>query len=603
MGQASARRLVGDHRQLLERSTKRSKRRQRNDNRDEQTPPNTRRGHLYPRLTGDQDKHGTSPESQLDACRAKALALSLPIVAEIYDPGITGGYFLFRPGIQEALALISEGRADTLIFTTSSRMTRDREHLEIIKRTVKKAGGRLVFCDMDYTDTPTSNLHLNVKNDFEVYEKQLFRERSMTGKKKRADNGIQPARTSSPFGYHVPTTKDVLHGLYPLEMLGRYVIVPEEAALVRRLFECYAAGTHSLHRLCWELNVEGVPTAKGAAAWRPAALKAILANPVHKGSPAYGKVTHEKNEDRLSQINPLTGRPYICDITRTRVDAAEWITMDAPAIVSEEVWERAQERSAYNRAHKGGRPASVRMLSGRVVCPVCGGRMRFVQVTREGWEGYSCHRHNECLRAHVPSVCVGDGYSAPSVEGAVILSLSELSEKPEAVRAQVLAYAPAPSADPDAARREIAAVDRALSELSAQEAAAIQAQIAGIRAGASPDAYASVFADLAARRKDWESRRGELSRSVRAGEPKAKRGGEGAEATVQQEAVHRQAVADVRRVLTSPLVPGSEKRDALGMIVDKVICRRGGAEVVFLPGVLGFMFGDTVQSMSTPQPK
>jgi hypothetical protein len=47
---------------------------------------------------------------------------------------------------------------------------------------------------------------------------------------------------------------------------------------------------------------------------------------------------------------------------------------------------------------------------------------------------------------------------------------------------------------------ELKHVDIALARLKTEEVAAIQAQIAGIRAGASADAYASVFADIAARR-------------------------------------------------------------------------------------------------------
>ena len=42
-------------------------------------------------------------------------------------------------------------------------------------------------------------------------------------------------------------------------------------------------------------------------------------------------------------------------------------------------------------------------------------------------------------------------------------------------------------------------------------------RIAGIRAGASPDAYAEVFAAIATRRKDVEDRRGGLSAQMRRG--------------------------------------------------------------------------------------
>lgn len=54
--------------------------------------------------TSEQVKHGTSLESQAEMCRAKALSLSLPIVAEYEDAGISGGFLLLREGMQKTLA-------------------------------------------------------------------------------------------------------------------------------------------------------------------------------------------------------------------------------------------------------------------------------------------------------------------------------------------------------------------------------------------------------------------------------------------------------------------------------------------------------------------
>ena len=116
---------------------------------------------IYTRVsTGEQDKHGTSPETQRDACRAKALALGLPIVAEYHDGGISGGFLLTRPGVQAAIADIQAGRADTLICPNISRYSRDVEHQQAIKKAVRAAGGRLVFCDMDFDDTPEGDLSI-----------------------------------------------------------------------------------------------------------------------------------------------------------------------------------------------------------------------------------------------------------------------------------------------------------------------------------------------------------------------------------------------------------------------------------------------------------
>jgi len=555
--------------------------------------------------TGEQVKHGTSLESQLDACRAKAESLGLPIIAEYEDAGVSGAFLLSRPGMQAALADLKAGRADTLVCFDISRYSRDREHQEQIKKAVRAAGGRLVFTDADYQDNAAGNLNFNIQGDFAVFYRENFREKSMGGKVTRAEKGIQPARCLSPYGYHVPTKADVMRGEYPLDLLGRYVVREDQAAVVRWLFAAYADGTHSMHRICRELNARGVPTPRGASAWRPPTIKAILANPVHKGAPAYGKGTFRKDEGRLQEISPLTGLPFRCPVVRAPSDPEDWVTLSAPALVSEEVWDRAQARTALNRSQKGGHPARVRLLAGRLVCPRCGGGMHFVMTKKEAWDCYQCHRHVEAKNAGVPSECERTGYHRLMLEAAVLLSLTELSEQSASVKAQIARYRAAEGKNDaggrEEARCEMAALDGALRDLAGDEAAAVQAQIAGIRAGASPDAYAAVFADLAARRKDMEDRRG-LLRRVLDKVPGA--GKEGAcFSTSGDEALRLQGLADLRLVLDSPDIETARKRDLLGTVIEKVIPRKDGAEVIYLPGLLDDLGGDTVQRVSTPQPK
>ncbi|MBV9848794.1 MAG: hypothetical protein JO250_03815 [Armatimonadetes bacterium] len=98
-------------------------------------------------------------------------------------------------------------------------------------------------------------------------------------------------------------------------------------------------------------------------------------------------------------------------------------------------------------------------------------------------------------------------------------------------------------------------------------------------AGASPNAYAEAFAQVAARRKDLENRRGELKALLGAGTA-----GPGARPQAVGEAVRR-ALEDVYQVLTAPEVPGVVKRDALLPVVERVVCHKDGVEVVFAPGL------------------
>lgn len=57
-----------------------------------------------------------------------------------------------------------------------------------------------------FDDTPEGDLAFNIMGRFARYEKQLIRTRSMKGKRKRAEEGQQPQRSTPAYGYHMSPT-------------------------------------------------------------------------------------------------------------------------------------------------------------------------------------------------------------------------------------------------------------------------------------------------------------------------------------------------------------------------------------------------------------
>ncbi len=549
----------------------------------------TRGAVLYTRVSGnEQDRHGTSPETQRDACRAKALALGLPVVAEYYDGGVSGGFLLARREFQAALADIKAGRADTLICPNVSRYSRDVEHQQAVKKAVKAAGGSLVFCDMEFADTPEGDLNFTIQGGFAEYERKVIRARTMGGKRRRAEEGRQSSPSRPPLGYHIVLKADVLRGTFPAEMLGRYVVDEARAPIIRELFTRYAAGEYGTPRLAQELNARGVPPPRGGKLWRCSTLRVILTNPAYKGEPAYGRRAYHLDEGRLQETHRITGQP-LRDVSAS-VPAPEGyaVALSAPPLVTGAVWDAAQERLATNRGRMGGNPRRARMLSGRIYCP-CGHKATCRSSGQPG--GRNGPDNYQCSQARNAQMWNGDGGRACSLElfrvteteGAVVRAFLSAAQEPEALedaRREYRRRAATPGQDAGEPRREIAALDRALALMRDEEAAAVQGQMAGIRAGASPDAYAAVFADIAARRKDAEDRRGQVSRLTTSGKKAA---GEGQEAPGAGP-IDGKALADAALVLSAPDVPGETKRDIIGLVVGRVVCRRGGADVHFLPG-------------------
>lgn len=551
-------------------------------------PTNARGAVLVCRVSsGTQVKHGTSLESQLDLCRAKAKSLGLTIFAEYEDAGISGGLLQMRAGMQAAIADVQAGRASHLICATLDRFSRTVEHQWAIKRAIEASGGAVVFCDMDFDDTPEGDLAFGIMGGFKQYERQAIRVRTMRGKRKRAESGQQPQRSRPPFGYLIVTHADVTRGTYPPDQLGHYFVVEDKAAIVRRLFEGYAAGTQSMPGLARALNQEGVPTPGGGRAWLEPTLRVILTNPVYKGEPASGKQRTVVDEGRLQQVHRLNGRPITRPEVRIARPREEWVPLSAPPLVTAEVWQAAQEQMAVMRTTQGGSPRQTQMLSGKVFCPHCGAPAVVKHQKANGvtYRYYLCgaQRRSRVLGPERP--CTGDLYPIPETERAALTALEKALPCPESIAEALAVHREGQDGakpSPEEVRTRLRDLDAGLVQIKADEQAAVQAQVAGMRAGASPDAYAAVFADIAARRKDLEGRRGALSGRARC--PKPGKTGDG-------EVVAGMLKAALA-VLSNPDVPGHEKRSALAPIVERVVCRKGGADVVFAPGLFDGPWGE-----------
>lgn len=120
-------------------------------------------------------------------------------------------------------------------------------------------------------------------------------------------------------------------------------------------------------------------------------------------------------------------------------------------------------------------------------------------------------------------------------------------------------------------------LDKTLTQLKVEEAAAIQAQIAGIMQGLSPEAYAGAFAGITARHQEAAKQRIALQVSLsHAHRPDDK---------ITGNVLVSRALEDALTALTSEDVTGPEKRLLLGTIVEKVVPNKEGADVFFAPGV------------------
>lgn len=452
---------------------------------------------VYTRVsTGEQAEHGTSLAGQLDVCRMKAASLGAEVVAVYEDAGVSGALYHTRPGLQSALRDLEQGKANTLIIANLSRYSRDREHQSAIKKRVDAASARLVFCDMDFADTPEGDFAFGLMGAFADYERKSIKDRTMKGRRRRAQEGIQPCRNHSPFGYHVVSNKDVLSGAYAPETLGTYQVVEDQAKLVKQMFERVAGGA-SIRSVARWLTESGVPTPRGAIVWNWGSLQRMLQHPVYKGQASFGRFERHHDESRA-------GRGFKTSYTLKESPPEQWVCMEAPALVDEATWDTCQQKIKTNRGMLSGRVDRKYLLSGLMRCPDCGEKMR-AQRRRHTPKNPESAFYNlyECRFARPATnlrgkACHNKQYRGYQIEPLVARALQEIVRRPELASAAVEAYKRKQAGQ--ISQPDVEHLQQQFADLQKQEQATVKAQVAGVMAGADGGIYESMLREIAAKR-------------------------------------------------------------------------------------------------------
>lgn len=217
--------------------------------------------------------------------------------------------------------------------------------------------------------------------------------RSMAGKRGRAQSGLHMNWSCPPTGYRA---QDGDHSK-PL------VIVPEEAAVVRLIFDLRAQG-YGYEAIVKRLREMGDPGAREAVTWYHGAVAKILRNPFYVGRVLYrrrnqqGEVIHEEEFEGQHE-----------------------------AIIDEATWEAVQRINRARRRAYSRRGQTPHLLSGLPRCAYCGDAMSYNRKRRAVLRCAKYQRTGgKC--------CQYNGHQARAVEVAVHTAVVDLICNPETYR-------------------------------------------------------------------------------------------------------------------------------------------------------------------------
>ncbi len=285
-------------------------------------------------------------------------------MTEVYaDEAITGTQITKRDGFQRMISDAVEGKIDMIITKSISRFARNT--LDTLKyvRLLKEHNIAVFFEDENInTLTMDGELLLVVLSSVAQQEVENISDNVKKGLKMKMQRG-ELVGFQGCLGYeYIPETKSL-------------AIIPEEAEIVRYIFERYVQGIGS-RLISQELNAKGYKTKYGNE-WGQAGVLGIIRNEKYKGDVRLGKTY---------TVDPISKRR----LTNLGEEDQFYIKNHHEAIVSEEVFDTAnallnKRRQVHNpnqSAEVGKREKYSRKyaFSGMIECGFCG-----TSYTRGNW--------------------------------------------------------------------------------------------------------------------------------------------------------------------------------------------------------------------------
>ena len=323
----------------------------------------------YCRVSTNDEEQLTSYEAQKTYYTDKIMTNPEWTMAGIFaDEGISGVSTAKRTEFNRMIHRCRQGKIDVVMVKSISRFARNT--LDCIKyiRALKTLGVAVIF-EKESINTleMDSELLLTMMGAFAQAESESMGANVRWGMREAMRSGKANLRIDTLYAYEKGED-------------GKPKIIPEQAEVVRRIYERFLAG-QSLRMIRDSLEKDGVVTIKGQEKWNPAVIKSILTNEKYCGD-----VLRQKTfiEDTISKkVKKNTGQLPMYLIQNHH-----------EGIVSREMFNAAQAELARRNAGKApsqkqaptgkAKYSAKYALSDRLVCGECGTLHRRCVWTHHG---------------------------------------------------------------------------------------------------------------------------------------------------------------------------------------------------------------------------
>ena len=355
---------------------------------------------IYCRVsTEDQEKEGTSLQTQLEACLKYCQDKGYEVAyhfSEAYS-----GLTLERPKLNGLRELVRNEQIDVVMVYCLDRLSRDPTHGVILTGELEKHAVSLEAVTETVDSSELGKLINYIRGFASKLEAEKIRERTMRGKRAKAMEGKIPSGGyQNLYGYDYIGVKE--------KQGGRRIINENEATWVRQMFHWLVDEGMSTYAISQNLNNLNVPSKYGNR-WSRQTVYKTLTNPAYTGKTLY---------ETMELLPDLT-----------------------PPIIDETLFNAAQKQLEINFKKACRNTKREYLLHGHIYCQQCG-RSYWSHICSQHrkygnyqYRRYMCSR---TLNTVAPANrCHNKGWMADKIETMVWQEIERVLTHPELIVAEI----------------------------------------------------------------------------------------------------------------------------------------------------------------------
>lgn len=332
----------------------------------------------YARVSSDKDAMLHSLSSQVSYFSKMIQSHdSWKYVGVYSDEGMTGTK-IKRDGFQRMIRDAKAGKIDIIVTKSLSRFARNTVDCLKTIREMKAINVDIFFEEQNiHTLSANGEFLISLLAGYAQEESRQCSENTLWRVRKNFKEG-KPYGGSSMLGYKLEK--------------GRFTVVPEEAEIVRKIFDLYLAG-NGFCKIARILTNDGIKSYTGKA-WNKSTLGEIISNVTYTGNLHLQKTYRENHMTKKTMRNKGEKPLYI-------------VEGNHEPIISQEIFDKAQEIRKVKAVGKSGkRNGPAYPFTGLIYCGECGHLFKH-KVTKY-YESWCCSQYDELGKAYCASKKIRD---------------------------------------------------------------------------------------------------------------------------------------------------------------------------------------------------